>query len=598
MRTAWALLLVLSGVAALAQSPPAAEPLVIVADQLGDSPGGVATRITFTVDPSVVTDDRELILQGSILIEGSVFRNFRRPLIGSERNRLEMLQVLPVGAAVIEARLLVMKDGSPLLLAKKELSATIRETGIDFVADEEGTAEEILAEGVVPGSAGAIAIQPPRRDLAPNLFIVDVDVKEPVRRVEFWIDGKKIMTRNAPPYRAELDLGAIPRRVEVRAVGYDARGRYIDADAWIVNERENDLEVKVTKTDTPDGVSHFKVSVQNPKRLGTRRVTLHADDEQLARWAHPPYALDIDTALLAGKTFIRATLIDDSGGETTDLLYLEGDRYVERLDVNLVELPVSVFDSTGTPVAALTKDEFEVYEEGKQKAIEAFGFSSDLRLTLGLLLDHSGSMQPRIEQARRAAVEFFAQVMREGDRAFFGGFSFAATDLTPLVSDVSSLQHEISGLGNAEGATALYDAIVTGLYRFRGIEGRKALVVVTDGEDTSSRVDYDSMLRYVRATRVPVYFVGIGISRMDFTLSSRLRTLAAESGAVAYFASGGEEMKDELREIYTRLEQELRSQYLLGYYTEVTTGDDAYRTVEVRVKRAGAKARTIRGFLP
>ena len=135
----------------------------------------------------------------------------------------------------------------------------------------------------MPETSGAVKIIPPRRDVAPNLFIVEVEVQPPVKRVEFWVEGKKIMARNAPPYRAELDLGALPKRVEVRAVGYDAQGRYVDADAFVVNEHETPLEVKITRTVTPDGVSHFKLSVQNPKATTIKSAVVFRGTEEAAR---------------------------------------------------------------------------------------------------------------------------------------------------------------------------------------------------------------------------------------------------------------------------------------------------------------------------
>ena len=142
-----------------------------------------------------------------------------------------------------------------------------------------------------------------------------------------------------------------------------------------------------------------------------------------------------------------------------------------------------------------------------------------------------------------------------------------------------------------DGGTALYDAIVTGLYRFRSVPGRKALVIVTDGEDTVSRLKYDDMLEYVRTARVPVYFIGIGIQSIG---SSGIKNLAAETGAVVYFVKN----VNGLGETYEKLERDLRSQYLLGYYAESTTSDGAYRTVDVKVKREGVVVRTIRGYIP
>lgn len=585
-------------VAAVAFGQPSEPPraaLAISIEASGDSGEQIAARILFTIDPSLgLPTDREIVLQGTILHGGAVVRNFRRTVTQADLPRVEMMQVVPVGEITIEARLLAMGEDSPMLLTRSEQTVTLAATGLEFVASENAEADEILAEGLIPEAAGAVRIQPPQRDLAPNLFTVEVTVEAPVRRVEFWVDGKKVMTRNGPPYRAELDLGSIPQRVEVRAVGYDSRGRYVDADAWIVNERENELEVKVTRTETPDGISHFKVSVQNPKRIGIHTLELYANDDRLIGWTRPPYALDIPTARLAGKDFIRATLVDVNGRETTDLIYLDGDRYFERVDVNLVELPVTVADLGGAAIAGLKKEDFQVLEDGKPQTIETFGFSSDLPLSLGVLVDHSGSMKPRIEQARKAAVEFFAQVLRENDRAFFGGFAFSTKGITPFVTSVATLQSEIGDLPPPEGATALYDAIVSGLYRFRAVEGRKALIIVTDGEDTASRIAYDDMLHYVRAARVPLYFIGVGLSRLDFSLGAKLRSLAEETGGVSFFIGN----ENELPAVYDQLESELRSQYLVGYYTETTKNDRKYRTVDVKVNREGAKVRTIRGFIP
>ncbi|HEY0590790.1 MAG TPA: VWA domain-containing protein, partial [Thermoanaerobaculia bacterium] len=508
--------------------------------------------------------------------------------------RFSMVQALPVGTVTVEARLLSGSDDAPLLLGRASRTADIAATGTPYTAPAGAAPDEIVAEGVVPETAGAVRIREPRRDVAPNLFIVDVDARDPVKRVEFWIDGKKLLTRNAPPWRAEVDLGAIPQRVELKVIGYDVRGRFIDSDAWIVNERGNDLEVVLTRTETKDGLSHFRVSVQNPKHASLRSVYLTLDAERVIEWKRPPYAIEIPTARLEGKDFVQAVVVDSTGAETSDLLYLDPNRYVEEVDVNLVELPVTVSDESGAPIANLQKSDFAVLEDDKPQTIETFGFATNLPLSVGILVDHSGSMKERIEEARNAALEFFVQILREGDKAFFGGFSFDARAITPFTSEIGALQRQVLDLPPAEGGTALHDAIVGGLYRFRAVQGRKALVIVTDGDDTASKIDYDAMLQYVRASRVPLYFIGVGLGRIDFGLTGRLRSLAAETGGVAFFIAKPEE----LGPTYESLEKELRSQYLIGYYTRSTKNDRGYRTVEVRVNRPGAKVRTVRGFIP
>jgi Ca-activated chloride channel family protein len=152
----------------------------------------------------------------------------------------------------------------------------------------------------------------------------------------------------------------------------------------------------------------------------------------------------------------------------------------------------------------------------------------------------------------------------------------------------------VKAVPDANGGTSLYDAIITGLYRFRGVQGRKALIVMTDGEDTTSRISYDEMLTYVRASRVPIYFIGIGLGIGDFSGTSKMKAMAGETGGVAYF------VKDvkQLPETYQQLEKELRTQYLISYNAEASKKDQKYRLVEVKVDRPDAKVRTIRGYIP
>ena len=603
MRRALAIALLFAAANASAQTAPAAAPdasnranLTMTLEPLGDSAQGVVARVTFRFAiPSDVPPGVPFVLQGSILKGGEVVRNFRFPIPPEQRDQLRTTQTFTEGETEIETRLLIpLEEQPPVILGKITKKFTIAKTNKAYVATPDEGAEGVVAEGVVPEAVGAVKIRAPRRDVAPNLFIVDVDVKDPVKRVEFWVEGKKLLVRNAAPYRAELDLGKLPKRIEVKAIGYDGAGHYIDADAFVVNEHETPLEVKISRTETPDGLSHFKLSIQNPKSTEIKSVVLFAGQKKFHEWTQPPYAIDVPTSRLGGVEYVRASVTDDTNYEASDLLYLNGNRYTEEIDVNLVELPVSVTDTTGAPIPNLQQADFSIFESGKQQKISAFNFASNLPFSVGMLLDHSGSMKPRITAARVAAIEFFKNILRPTDKAFFGAFAFDAKNLAPFVSDINSLEQQVNSSGEASGGTSLYDAIVTGLYRFRSVQGRKALLVITDGEDTTSRLSYDEMLMYVRASRVPIYFIGVALGFSDMSGTSKMKALAAETGGVAYFIKDVKQLKD----TYGQLERELRSQYLISYYTESTKKDQTYRTVEVKVDKPGARVRTIRGFIP
>ncbi|HXI13107.1 MAG TPA: VWA domain-containing protein [Thermoanaerobaculia bacterium] len=572
------------------------QPIRIDAVALGDSAEGVVTRIIVRYSvPQETPADIPLVIQGSTLKDGRSVKNFRYPVMQKQSPNLSFIQTLPEGELEVEVRLLVpLEEDTPVLLGKGLQKITVVRTKKAYVASESDGAEGFIAEGAASEEQGAVKIAAPRRDLAPNLFIVKVDVKPPVKRVEFFVEGKKIFTRNAPPYVAELDLGSVPKRVEVRAVGYDAAGRYIDADAWVVNERDNPLEVKITRTETADGISHFKVSLQNPHNRMIKSALLFAEQKKIADFSRPPYAIALTKSQLAGVSFVRVSVLDDTGYEASDLLFLDGQRVSENIEVNLVELPISVTDGTGAAVIDLGQKEFTIVEDGKVKNISNFSFSRNLPLSIGVIVDHSGSMKERIALAKEAAGTFFKQIIGPADRGFAGGFSFDTSKLPPFTSSLATLEHQVGAIGAAEGGTSLYDAIVTGLYRFRSLSGRKALILVTDGEDTTSRTSYDDMLAYTRVARVPIYFIGIGMSALDVTATSKMKSLTAETGGVAYFVKDAKKLK----EMYSRIEQELRTQYLVSYYTESTKNDSRYRTVEVKTSRKDVKVRTIRGFIP
>jgi VWFA-related protein len=584
------LLALLVGFTAAAQE--AQERVAILLEPLGDTDQGVVSRVTFRFNTPVSEEpEAALALQGSFLQDGKVLRNFRHELPEERPSKVTSVQVFPEGEVTVEVRLLLMGDDTaPILITRTAKTFAVAKTNKVYVASEEDGAEALFAEGLLPETVGAVKIRPPQRDVAPNLFIVNVDTLPPVSRVEFWVEGKKVIARNAPPFRAELDLGRLPKRVEVKAIGYDKQGRYVDADAFIVNERETPLELKITRTETPDGVSHFKLSLQNPKGTAVRTVILYAGDKKLHEWTRPPYALDLPTSRLSGFEFVRASAIDETGYEASDLLFLDGQRFIEEMEVNVVELPVSVSDRSGNAISNLEDKHFTILENGKTQKIASFNFAANLPISVGVLLDHSGSMEKRMDTAKAAAIEFFQKIIRKNDRAFIGAFAGDPSRNAPFVSEVATLEAQVNAIPKAGGGTALYDAIVTGLYRFRNVQGRRALIVITDGEDTASRLAYDDMLAYARSARVPLYFIGVGFAFGD----GGMKNLAAETGGVAYFIRN----INQLGETYEQLEKDLRSQYLLSYHTESSKKDQEYRTIEVKVDRPDAKVRTIRGFIP
>ena len=337
MRTLFAAALLLVSAIAAAQDAP--KPLSIALEPLGDRDGGVVTRVVFRfANPRAITD-AGLFLEGSFRQAGKVPRSFRYAVprkrdrmvmhntlakngelvrhtrfavLPDQRNEVSAVHIFAEGAAEIDAWLVLEgdNDGPSVLVAKAIETFTLTKTDRPYVAEEEAEAEEEKAEPEVQGPVTLRA----SRDGASKLFVVNADVLPPVKRVEFWIEGKRVLARNAPPYLTELDLGDSPNGVALRAIGFDAAGRYVDADAYVVGEGETSLAVKITRTRTPDGLSHFKLSVRNPKGTRLKSVVLYAGDRQLHAWDRPPFMLSLAT----DAECVRAVVIDDAGAEATD----------------------------------------------------------------------------------------------------------------------------------------------------------------------------------------------------------------------------------------------------------------------------------------
>ncbi|MGN6183398.1 MAG: VWA domain-containing protein [Thermoanaerobaculia bacterium] len=417
-----------------------------------------------------------------------------------------------------------------------------------------------------------------------------------IKSVEFWLDGKKIATRRTPPYTLDLDFGTVPRSRKIRVVALDSHDQPITGDEIVVNTGTDPFRVRIASPRVApklSGPTKVEVDVKVPEGKELNAIELYWNETRVATMYDPPFVQTVNIPSADGVGYLRAvaTLKDESVDPAEDVVMVNTPDYMETVDVHLVELPTTVI-SDGKPVNGLTEAAFKVLDQGQAVKLSKFEYVKDLPLSLGMAVDTSGSMDERMNTARDAGAAFFKNVLRKGDKAFLVGFDAQphmiqkwSTDLTDLYSGLAKLRSEES--------TVLYDAIVYSLYNFLGVKGQRALIVVTDGKDTISKFTFDQTLEYAQRAAVPIYAIGVSIPRSDIDVKGKLNKIASETGGSTYYIDNA----GELSKIYTDIQNELRSQYLLGFYppAEVKAGGQ-WREITVQV--AEGKAKTIRGYYP
>ena len=418
-----------------------------------------------------------------------------------------------------------------------------------------------------------------------------------VAAVEFYLDGKKVMTKRQPPYTLDLDFGNVPQVRHIRAVAISDKGDVLAGDEIAVNTGNDPFRVRIVSPRVAvkaRGRMRVEMAVNVPEGKRLDKLELFLNDTRVATLFGPPYVQVVDVPPLEGASFFRAVAsLKDVPDQAPieDVVMINTPAFMEEVNVHLVELPTTVLRG-GRPVNDLSQDAFKVLDEGKPVKVAKFEHVTNLPLSIGLAIDTSGSMQPRMAEAQKAASQFFSNTLRKGDRSFLVSFDTQPQLVqrwSPNLADVNA------GLAKlrADESTALYDAVVFSLYNFLGVKGQKALVVLTDGKDTSSKFTFDQALEYARRAAVPIYGIGIGIHANEVDVRYKFGKFCSETGGNVYYI----EHAEDLQRIYTDIQNELRSQYILGFYPgEGIKVGSKWREVSVQV--SDGKAKTIRGYYP
>jgi len=259
-----------------------------------------------------------------------------------------------------------------------------------------------------------------------------------------------------------------------------------------------------------------------------------------------------------------------------------------HVDVKLVNVFVNVTDSNGAIVGGLTQEDFAVAEDGRPQKIAIFERQSELPLNLTLAIDTSGSVRKDMSEEADAARRFAHAMLRQQDRMSLLQFATEVRELTPFTNKLSQIDRGLGQL-RSDWATALYDAIVQGSRQLGRKEGRRVLVVVSDGDDTAKNSTYAQALEAALRNEVMIYsIIDVPIEASagrDLGGEHALITLAEETGGKSFYVSDGG-----LDKAFARVSDDLRAQYLLGYYSKNQMPGRVFHRVQVTIPRAAARA--------
>ncbi len=431
-----------------------------------------------------------------------------------------------------------------------------------------------------------VRLIPPRGErsgLSGRKSFSTVTTSDVVRRVEFYLDGEQVFDDRRKPFQTTIDLGPEALPHTIRIVAYDRSDRRLGEDELTINERQRRVGVGIAAVEAqPGGRYAVEARVELTRGRALDRVEFYRNDRLAATLTRPPFRTVLPGPAIPGADFARVAVHLDDGTMIEDVEFLSSDTPMAETVVNLVEVYVVVNDEEGKPITTLEADDFVLRAGRREIPIERFAVAEDVPLVLGLAVDSSQSMFALMPDTRRAAARFLGNTLTQIDQAFLVDFDTRPRLLSDTTADVSEL---ISTLGRiqADGQTALYDAMQFCLVHLARDQGRRALVVLTDGDDYGSQSSYRRTFRTAGNTGVPIYVISMSQGEDRWGRGPRkldLEAITKASGGRVYYVAS----MDAVLWAYGHIGEELRSQYMLGYATSEPLTPREVQSIKVELR--------------
>ncbi|HET9227005.1 MAG TPA: VWA domain-containing protein [Thermoanaerobaculia bacterium] len=551
-------------------------------------------RVMMTVPAQSVAHSHELLVTGQVLQDRGVLEDFRYsfqvdPRIDSQPFiPLVFERYLRPGFYKLRIKLVDLLT-KRFFQGERELAVPALDSSqtplLDRIYEE--------ADAVLVSDRPGIRLLRPADKLVSGNTRFEARIEGQVSQVAFLLDGKKIYTRTRPPYAVTLDLGDVPRLQKIAVEGLGAEGEVLARDEMVLNAGAQRFAVKLVDPQpgrTYQNSLRARVQVEPPQGERVERVELWFNEARLATLYQPPYTQPI--LLPKGKEvgYVRAVAYLADGRAAEDLVLLNTPQAPDAMAVRLVELYTSVLDGSGRPMQAVEPGLFRVMEDGVPQRVRIVEPVGETPIRVVTLIDNSLSMRERLGETREAALQFFQRTLRPKDQAAVITFNRTPRVAVGLTNDIEELREGLTGL-LAEDQTSLYDSLAYGLQYLSGVKGQRAVLLLSDGLDRSSRLTFEQTLECARRAGIAVYAIGLGLPDGG---RGELQRMAAETGGRSWFV----ESTDQLEGVYQQIERELRSQYRISYQSSNNSPRDGFRAVTVEVAQKGVEARTISGYYP
>ena len=413
-----------------------------------------------------------------------------------------------------------------------------------------------------------------------------------ITRVQWSLDGKFVRT-TFRPFTATIDLGRTPRLHVIDAVGYNDQGTPLARTMTTVNDRLDQLRVHIVSpaTETISGRVTIEAAAYVPPGHDLKSIEFSWNDQPVGSASEAPYRLVFDAPPTFG--YLRALGTLDDGRTADDAHVFNASGFGETFDVHTIVVPATVTDRKGKRVAGLRTEDFRAVNGGTRMNVTVRDVP-DEPATIGLVVDLSASMASLLLPVMDISSRSINTVLSGNDKMFLVTFGEQPRLAQSLTGNRTLLQSRLDDV-NAFGGTALSDALAFSMQQFTGATGKRALILITDGNEGASEQRASACLEMAKESGVPMYIIvpeESGDTEEGLQFRKVLRQMANVTGGLMFYRP----KHNDLDAVVHRIRDEVRGQYLLSFTAGHADQPDTWQPLKVTVIGKPATVRTITGY--